>query len=227
MTLSRIEPLTNKRPLRGRLLKRIDLTEAKARGLRAAFALPPDENDIRAHHTDELEARLLELNEFYALDPADRDYCERLAKALGEDEFGIPRDDQYWWARLAWYLIRKRFPGFSIKQPGKKKRGTPRRWTDEPLMQLFADVEFLKRKKTGSSVVAICKVLTTKKGYKDRWGHWSGGQGGALRRAYVKASKRFREDGLFRLELCGGEALMREKRVDLIEEAIKRHALRL
>jgi hypothetical protein len=29
MTLSRIEPLTNKRPLRGRLLKRIDLTEAR------------------------------------------------------------------------------------------------------------------------------------------------------------------------------------------------------
>jgi hypothetical protein len=44
-----------------------------------------------------LEARLLELNEFYGLDPADPDYCERLAKALGEDEFGIPRDDQYWW----------------------------------------------------------------------------------------------------------------------------------
>jgi hypothetical protein len=41
------------------------------------------------------------------------------------------------------------------------------------------------------------------------------------------ANKLRREDSLFLLELCGGEALMREKRVDLIEEAIKCHALKI
>jgi hypothetical protein len=61
-------------------------------------------------------------------------------------------------------------------------------------------------------------------GYKERWGKWSGD---ALRKAYGMANKLRREDSLFLLDLCGGEALMREKRGDLIEEATKRHALKI
>jgi hypothetical protein len=203
----------------GRLLKPIDLGKAKARGLRAQLALPPDESDRRAHFRGEVEARLPELKKFLGLPPDDRD-PERLAKALVERELGIPRDAPNWWDRFAAYLTWDRVPGF---RSGKKGHGAPRKWAPEQLMQLFADVEFLK-KKTGQSVPKICKRLPTTKGYEERWGKWSRD---ALRKAYVMANKLRREHGLFLLELCGGEALMREKRVDLIEEAIKRHALRL
>jgi hypothetical protein len=209
----------SKRRFTGRLLKPIDLREAKARGLRAQFALPPDESDRRAHFRDEVAARLPELKKFLGLPPDDRD-PERLGKALVERELGIPRDAPNWWDRFAAYLTWDRVPGF---RSGKRGHGAPRKWTPEQLMQLFADVEF-RKKKTGQSVPKICKRLPTTKGYEERWGKRSPA---ALRKAYVMANKLRREHGLFLLELCGGEALMRKKRVDLIEEAIKRHALRL
>ena len=77
---------------------------------------------------------------------------------------------------------------------------------------------------TTDIVPKICKRLPTTKGYEERWGKWSRD---ALRKAYVMANKLRQEHGLFLLELCGGEALMRKKRGDLIQKAIERHALRL
>src|ERR1700730_6636843 len=128
----------SKRRFTGRLLKPIDLREAKARGLRAQFALPPDESDRRAHFRDEVAARLPELKKFLGLPPDDRD-PERLAKALVERELGIPRDAANWVHRFAAYLTWDRVPGF---RSGKKGHGAPRNWDPEQLMQLFADVNF-------------------------------------------------------------------------------------
>jgi hypothetical protein len=171
----------SKRRFTDRLLKRIDPREAKARGLRAQLALPPDESDRRAHFRGEVEARIPGLNTFLGLPPDDRD-PERLAKALIEREFGIPRDAPNWWDQFAAFLIWDRVPGF---RSGKKGHGAPRKWAPEQLMQLFADVEFLK-KKTGQSVVKICRSLPTTKGYEERWGKWSRD---ALRKAYETANK--------------------------------------
>ena len=213
----------SKRPFTGRLLKPIDRREAKARGLRAQLALPPDESDLQAHVRGEIEARIPELNKFLDLPPDNRD-LERLAKALVEREFGIPRDAPDWWPAFLAYLIRTRVPGFRVGNTGVKRHGAPQKWTHEQLMQLFADVQSRKKKKTGQSVVNICKRLSTTKEYEKRWGERSPD---ALRKAYGMANKLCREDSLFLLELCGAEALMRTHRGDLIQNAIERHALQL
>jgi hypothetical protein len=213
----------SKRPLRGGLLKAIDLGEAKPRGLRASLALAPDETDVRAHLEDELRARAAELIEFLGL-PREGWDLEQLAKALIEREFGIPRGAQNWWERFAACLIQKYVPGFSLIKVNKKKHGAPLEWTPERLMQLFADVEFFKRK--GLSVAAICKFLPTKQGYRERWAAWAD-QDRALSRAYYRAHELCQKDWLFLVELCGGEALIPERRGDLIEKAIERHALKL
>jgi hypothetical protein len=212
----------SKRPLTGRLLKPIDPGEAKPRGLRAQLALPPDESDVLAHIWNEGKARVAELNELLGLPPDVRD-PEQVAKALAEREFGIPRHAQNWWMRFATYLTRKTVPHFSFTKANKKKHGAPLQWTRERLMQLFADVQFLKKKKDWS-VAAICKSLPTMKGYKERWAR---NKGGALRKAYVSANQLRQRDSLFLLELCGGDALIPERRGDLIEKAIERHALRI
>jgi hypothetical protein len=199
-------------------LKKIDLTEAKPRDLRAALAVPADENDVLAYYEDELKARIRELNEFLELDAGENN-PERLAKALIEREFGILRASSNWWHEFAAYLVLNHVPGFSVDKDNKK-HGAPRRWTHERLAQLFADVEFVK-KRTSLSTTAICKILRTKKSYKQRWGNHSVA---ALRTAYVQAHELLRENTSFFLQLGGGEVLM-GKDADLIKVAIERHAL--
>jgi hypothetical protein len=215
---------SQKRPFTGRLLKPIDLSEARPRGLRAALAAPPDKSDLVAHYQDELTARLSELNRFLRLAPDDAD-PERLAKALVEREFEIPRDAPDWWNKFAAYLMRKYVPGFSIAKADKKAHGAPRGWTHERLAQLFADVEY-RKKQRGLSAVAVCKALPTLKGYNERWGKWRG-KHTALRKAYEKANELRRQDWQFLVLLCGPEALMPEKRGDPIQKAIELHALKI
>jgi hypothetical protein len=212
-----------KPPLTGRLLKPVDLSEAKPRDVRAQLDLAPDESDVLAYAEDEFGARAAELNEFLSL-PRDARDPEQTAKALIEREFGIPRDAQNWWPRLAACLIRKTVPGFSFIKANKKKHGAPVEWTPERLMQLFADVEFFKRK--GLRVTAICRFLPIRAGYKQRWAAWHNHEG-ALRRAYCKANELRQKDFLFLLELCGGDALIPGKCGDLIAKAIERHALQI
>ena len=217
-------PPKSKRPLTGRLLKPIDLSGAKPRDVRAQLALAPDESDVLAYAEDEFGARAAELNEFLSL-PRDARDPEQTAKALIEREFGIPRDAQNWWPRLAACLIRKYVPGFSFIEANKKKKhGAPVEWTPERLMQLFADVEFFKRK--GLRVTAICRFLPIRAGYKQRWAPWRNHEG-ALRRAYCKANELRQKDFLFLLKLCGGDALIPGKCGDLIAKAIERHALQI
>jgi hypothetical protein len=152
--------VTRRRPkFTGSLLKKIDPDEAPALGLRAAFALPPSEEDIAAHIQSEERARWSALDKHFGLDSTATDIAERRAKLLIALDTGTDVADPQWWERVAIALARRYVTGFSIRDPlQKKKHGAPREWTDERPVQLIADIEYL-RKTSGKSIREICKIL--------------------------------------------------------------------
>lgn len=212
-----------KRPMTSLLRQAIYLDDAKPRGLCAALALAPDVSSMKAHVREELRPRFAELDKSFGVksDGHDVDIWEQRGKALAAYKFNLDPHDSQWWMRFTWYMVSRHVPGFSIKGIGQKKKGAPRVWSDERLAQLFADVEFL-RKATGLSVGDICKTLPRKKGYAGRWGN-CGRE--ALRKAYAKANK-LRRSLLFQFVLCGPAATIPENRIDPIEAAIERYALK-
>jgi hypothetical protein len=211
-----------RRPFTGLLVKPVYTADAKARGLRATLAAPPDESDVKAHILAEISARYTELDKFFSLKSNSQNIWEQRAKALLAYKFNIPQS----WEHLARYLTHRYVPGFSLKGPGASKRGAPVEWNFEQLAQVFADVESLK-KQTGKKVSEVCKMLTngTEKRYVKRWGLYRS-KPNSLRKAYAKAKKLRLQNFMFELHLCGPEALMRAKRIDPIQAAIDRHALR-
>ena len=71
---------------------------------------------------------------------------------------------------LAVALAATYVPGFQIVDPASKtKAGRKIKWTDERHIELFADVEVLKREKHRSDRGA-CHILSTAAPYKARWG---------------------------------------------------------
>jgi hypothetical protein len=92
---------SKKHPFTGLLRKPIDLGEAPARSLRAALALPPDENDRLAYAKTQLRARWKSLDEFFELNSRAADIWERRAKAVIERRFGISSSGRRWWKNLA------------------------------------------------------------------------------------------------------------------------------
>jgi hypothetical protein len=213
---------SRKRPFTGRLLKPIDLGEVKSRGLTAAFALPPSDDDIQAHIDDELNARWTELDEFFGLNSNAIDIWQQRARVINRREFGVEPDDPDWWGTLTRAMCYRYVPGFSFKLPRARKRGAPVEWGSAQLAQLFADVEY-RKKKTRQSIRAICKWLPKSKAYAQRWGKYGPA---ALRKAYSEAVKR-RRHLLFEIELCGSLALIATNRADRIQAAIERHALKV
>jgi len=183
---------SKKRPMTGRLLKPIHTDDARARGLRASFALDPDRSDILSHVEEELRARWTELDKFFGLkaDGNGVDIWQQRAKALLARQFNVDLRDPRFWGRIATRLALRHVPGFSLKGPGQKRHGAPREWNDEQLCQLFADVEFLKKQNASMSVRAACEALRSRKGYAKRWGRYPSE---ALRRAYVTANKMRRQ----------------------------------
>ena len=215
--------LVAKKPWTGSLLKPIDLCAAKPRGLRAAFALPPDEDDIAQHLKDEMHRRWSKIDERFGLESGSPDIWMHRAKALVYYHvFEILPNDTNWWGRFAICLACSYVPGYSIKRPGAKKHGAPLEWTTQQLCELFSDIEYLKRK-TRMSIRKICETLPRTKGYAPRWGCYTGS---ALRKAYSKAKKN-RQFLLFELELCGPDATIVANGIDAIKAAIERHALRI
>jgi hypothetical protein len=212
-----------KRPFTGLLRNPIYVEDAEARGLNAAFALPPDRSDLNDYITSELRKRAAQLDEFFGLKSEARDVWEQRGKAIIEREFGIPAEGQEWWQRFTLSLLFKHVPGFAIKRHGESRHGAPRSWTDECLAQLFADVEYLKRSK-GKSARKICEILPRAKGYSRRWGSQSSE---ALRKAHSQATKLYQRSFLFRAALCGPDAMIPVSGIDPIEAAITRHALKL
>jgi hypothetical protein len=212
-----------KSPYTGILLKAIRLDEAKPRGLRTTFAAPADESDKRTHLEGELRARLAALDKFFGLPAKSQDIWQERAKALLSRQFDIDANDPHWWQTLGAHLLREQVPGFSIKSHGDKKHGAPQEWDFTQLAQLFADIEFLKRKER-LSIRKICDELPKRTGYKRRWGRYKAGR---LRLAYWDANKLRTKNVEFLFILSGGEWLIPAKGIDPIDAAIQRHALRL
>jgi len=206
----------------GSLVKNIDPDEAPALGLRGAFALPPNDEDIAAHIQSEERARWIALDQHFGLDSTAGDIAERRAKLLIALDTGTDAADPQWWERVAIALARRHVPGFSTRDPLKKKKhGAPREWTDERRAQLIADIEYL-RENSGKSIREICKILPRLRGYTARWGRETGE---ALRVEYGQARKR--NDVLFNLIFCGPEATIPGNGMDRVAAAIQRHALQI
>ncbi len=213
---------SKKRPFTGLLLKAIDVNDAPSQSLRAALALPPDGSDRLAYARTELRARWAALDEFFGLSSNAADIWKQRTKALIARQFEISTDDPQLWERLACRMAVAYVPGFSSRQPGKKKHGAPGKWNDERLARLLADVEYLKRTRR-MTVRQICQQLPRKKDYAKRWGYF---RPAALRKAYSEAKKRSR-GLLFQLVLCGPAATIPANRIDPIEAAIELHALKV
>ena len=213
-----------KRPLTGPLTKPIDLGEAKPRGLSELFALPPDESDIKAHWEREVIMRLAALDTFFGLESDRPNIWERRGKAVFAYLFNFQSDrrDQEWWMAFTCHLLRDRVPGFTVKMPREKKPGRPREWTFERFGELFADVEFLK-KKTGLSVRRICEIVLRRKEYAKRWAQFGVD---ALRKAYSEAKKLRQQNFLFEMELCGPDAIIPANGIDRIQAAIDLRSLK-
>jgi hypothetical protein len=215
--------MTKKRSFTGLLVKPIHLAEAKAGGLHGALGLGPDGNDFRAHVREGLEERCKELDKYFGLQSMSPDIWKQRARALIAREFGIPTGDPQWWSRLTLYMACKYAPGFAVKRLGEKKHGAPKEWDFEQLACLFADIEFLKRK-DGSSVRKICEGLPRRNNYGGRWGRY---KSESLRRAYAKARKLYKESPMFKICLCGLDALVSGAGVEEVERAIELHAVRI
>jgi hypothetical protein len=185
--------------------------------------LPPDESDIKAHWERELITRLAALDNFFGLESDSRHIWERRGKAVFAYlfDFQSERRDQEWWMAFTCHLLRDFMPGFTVKMPGEKKHGAPREWTFERLAELFADVEFL-RKKTGLSVSRICGLLLKRKPYAERWARYGVH---VLRKAYSQAKKLRRQNFLFEMELCGPSIVANG--IDRIQAAIDAHSIKI
>jgi hypothetical protein len=212
-----------RRQLTGLLRTPIDLGDARPKGLRMSFGLPPDEKDVKEHIVEQICARYAALDEFFELkaDGQAGDIWDQRIKALVAYLFNIDPSDPIWREKLA-HALAGQIPGFSIKKPNRKRHGAPREWDDERLSQLFADIEFLK-KKTGMSGGAVCKDLPRRKGYSERWGRC---RAASLRKAYTAANK-YRGSVLFQFVLCGRDATIPSSGIDHVAAAIERHALKI
>jgi hypothetical protein len=193
--------------------------------LRASFAQPPDESDIKAYVVSETKARFAELDRFFKLKSDTPDIWERRGKALltYQFDFHSDRSEQEWWTAFAYWLACRHVRGFTLKMPGEKKHGAPREWTFRRLTELFADVEFLK-KKTGLSVSRICETVLRRKEYAKRWAQFGVD---ALRKAYSEAKKLRRENLLFAMQLSGPAAIIPAEGIDPIQAAIDLHSLKI
>jgi hypothetical protein len=71
----------------GCLLKKIDLDETPALGLRRSLGLPPNKEDIVAHIQSELAARWLAIDKQFGLDSTAADIMERRGEAANRARY--------------------------------------------------------------------------------------------------------------------------------------------
>jgi hypothetical protein len=204
------------RPFTKLLRTPIRLDEAKPGWMKRAFGLERDKDDLDTHVRAEREKRFVELDRFFGLTSNSPDIWEMRAKALTR-EFGVEADDKDWWTVLTRRLANRFVSGFRIKE----RRGRPTSRNDKRLVEVFADVEYLKRNR-GWRSGEIFKNLRTKSGYERRWGRYSAE---TLRKDYSDAKKR-RADLRFELLLCGANAVFTADS-DRILAAIEGHALKI
>jgi hypothetical protein len=212
-------PTRRKPPFKGLLRKPIHLDDAPWNGIAHALGLEPGLEERVSFVLDETEKRLLKLDELFGLKSARPDIWEQRAKAIIAGKFDIPADSPNWWVLFSYHLLQQHVPGFRVRQPGKRRAGTPRVWTMERLAELFADIEYLKREK-GMRVRSICALLPKARGYSRRWGTWSAA---SLRKAYGDAVQLRQSSMLFNMVLYGPGV---KPDGATIEAAIKAHAMR-
>jgi hypothetical protein len=177
-------PVTRNRPYKGCLLKPIRVADAQARGLNAAFALPPDDADVRAYLDQQFQLRVVEFDRVHHVYSESKFVWFDRLKAVVERIFGIERNDPRWFIKFFLCLARRHVPGFSIKRIGEKRHEAPVKWTSQRKLELLADIEHINRQ-TNLSRSQICNRLPDKPGYKDRWGTSTGA---SLRKAYSQAT---------------------------------------
>lgn len=99
----------------------------------------------------------------------------KLARLLAH--YGIARDDERRWFKLALALAFDHVPGFQEALP--ETRGRRRTWSLEDDRRLFYDISDLLAR--GKTVRSACEILVRKQPYKDQRR-----SGEALRSRYVK-----------------------------------------
>jgi len=160
------------------LFKRIDVSKAKATGLRAAFALPPDESDYERYMCDELCQHIEALDARFGLDINTPDLQQRRFRALFELTFGVPADSGDWNGRAFLALLLKTGVSFYIE-----KRGRPPKWSYDLSRLLVEDHQRLKRKypdlKGDNFWIKLRSCRPT----------WAAHSIPALRKAYAEAKK--------------------------------------
>jgi hypothetical protein len=214
---------TNNQSFRGSLLKPIHLGDAKARGLRAVFACPPDESDEIAHVVEQFDMKWPDFDKRFGLDSSRADIWEQRTKLFISRDLQIPLDDPHFYMRAAMKFAFRAIPGFSIKLPHEKRHGGQSEWPVQRMAQLFADIEFW-RKKTKKNIREICNLLVRMPQYAERWADCGPAN---MCKIYSMTKKRLKKDLLFILEVCGPEATIPSNGIDPIEAAIKLHALKV
>jgi hypothetical protein len=164
-------------PLPEALAKRINVTAAQPKGLRALFVLPPDESDIEHYIVSEFCRNIQALDSYLGIDADARNLPEQRAKAILGYVYDIPIDTPDWWPRLGWELMRKHIPGFSIG-----KRGRPRIWTIGRLIELLEDCRELQARDSDLKGENFYRKLRQR--HPETWGRLNIP---ALRKAYAKA----------------------------------------
>jgi hypothetical protein len=172
------------RPFKGLLRKRVDYRDAPPNGLAAQLGAPPNKQDVTQYVTKEFIARFMELDKHFALDSSAPNIWEHRAKALIELYWHVPASSQHWWQDVCWKIVRDRIPGFSTDLT-KKQLGAPKEWSDEKRIELFSDVEFLK-KTHKLSAQEIFNHLSRSKNYSQRWGRY---KPPGLRKQYTEGKK--------------------------------------
>ena len=186
------------KPYLGKLLKPIDIIDARPTGLAAALGLTPDDAALRNFFDIQFQERWDELDKFFGLSSTKADIWELRAKALAARHLDAPPPGPNWWKRWAEKLAAEHVPGFVIIIESKS-RGTPKKWADYTYAQILADVEVL-RQRTSLSASNLARSLCVRKDYNERWGKFSPA---ALERAYFKSAEMHRTDELFRVKLYG------------------------
>jgi len=177
--------------------------------------LHADDEDCLAHAYDAFGARLVEAASQFPPDIHYLSCCEWIAQELVRAKPGLLRTSSDRWPDIFWHAFLA-----ATRPPGSRKPGRPG-IAPEFLMQVYADVEFLKRKlKLGDR--RICELLCALKGYKQLYGRY---KPSTLRKRYQQAIKLKNTDFKFNLFLSGGAAFLKGR--DPIAAAIELHALKI
>jgi len=196
------------------ILEPIYLDDVAPLGLNRAFGLRADDEDRVAHAYNIFRARLANAASQFPPDMNDLSCGEWIALELVHAKPGLLRTGSDRWQDIFWQAFLT-----ATRPRGSRKPGRPG-IAPEFLMQVYADVESLKRK-LGHSDRRICELLCKLKDYNQRYGRY---QPSTLRKRYRQAVELKNTNFKFNLFLSDGAAFL--KGHDPLAAAIERWALK-